>query len=71
MVHRWEEAERVDFFVHVREWKGEPFNTEPGKCDELRWCSVDALPANTIPYVKKAIQNFRDGVMFEEFGWES
>ena len=71
VVHRWEEAERVDFFVHVREWKGEPFNTEPGKCDELRWCSVDALPANTIPYVKKAIQNFRDGVMFEEFGWES
>lgn len=63
-------GERVDFFVHVNAWNGEPFNAEPDKCDELRWCDVDALPVNIIPYVKQAIQNFRSGVVFDEFGWE-
>jgi 8-oxo-dGTP diphosphatase len=64
-------SERVDFFIHVKEWQGEPFNAEPEKCDELRWCDVDELPENIIPYVKQAIQNFRAGVLFEEFGWKS
>jgi 8-oxo-dGTP pyrophosphatase MutT (NUDIX family) len=63
-------GERVDFFVHIKEWRGEPFNAEPDKCDQLRWCNVNALPENIIPYVRQAIQNFRDGVVFEEFGWD-
>jgi len=62
-------SERVDFFVHIKTWDGEPFNAEPNKCDELRWCDLDALPENIIPYVQQAIQNFRNGVVFEEFGW--
>lgn len=70
VMHRKSDDERVDFFVHIRAWDEELFNAEPDKCDELRWCDMDALPENTIPYVKQAIQNFRDGVVFEEFGWE-
>ena len=69
VMHRKSDDERVDLFVHITAWNGEPFNAEPDKCDELRWCYVDALPENTIPYVKQAIQNFRDGIVFEEFGW--
>lgn len=71
VMHRLEGDERVDFFVHIKAWDVEPFNAEPDKCDELRWCDVAALPENTIPYVKQAIQNFRDGVVFEEFGWKA
>lgn len=71
VVHRMEEEERVDFFVHVRQWQGEPVNTEPGKCDELRWVNVNQLPDNIIPYVKKAIQNHRAGIVFYEFGWQT
>lgn len=63
-------GERVDFFVHIKAWDGEPFNAEPEKCDELRWCDVDALPENTIPYVRKAIRNYLDEVPFDEFGWD-
>jgi 8-oxo-dGTP pyrophosphatase MutT (NUDIX family) len=70
VVHRIEEEERVDFFVHVRRWQGEPANTEPDKCDELRWVNVHELPGNTIPYVKKAIQNHQAGIVFQEFGWQ-
>ena len=69
VVHRKDGDERVDFFVHVRHWQGEPANTEPDKCDELRWVNVNELPNNVIPYVKKAIQNHRDGIKFLEFGW--
>lgn len=69
--HRMEEEERVDFFVHVRQWQGEPANTEPAKCDELRWVNVNELPDNTIPYVQQAIQNHRAGIVFHEFGWQT
>jgi mutator protein MutT len=71
VIHRKSDDERVDFFLHIKEWAGEPFNAEPAKCDELRWYDLDALPENTIPYVRKAIWNYLEGVPFDEFGWES
>ena len=67
--HRHEGDERVDFFVHVESWVGEPANVEPEKCDELRWVDMNDLPVNTIRYVRRAIGNFRAKVPFEEFGW--
>ncbi len=70
VMHRNEGDERVDFFVQVDSWQGEPSNNEPDKCDELRWVDIDSLPQNTIPYVRRAIQNHRNGVRFEEFGWQ-
>jgi 8-oxo-dGTP diphosphatase len=63
-------SERVDFFVHVKAWDGEPYNAEPNKCDELRWCNLEALPENAIPYVRRAIRNFLDGSSYDEFGWD-
>jgi ADP-ribose pyrophosphatase YjhB (NUDIX family) len=69
VMHRLEGDERVDFFVHVKEWSGEPVNMESQKCDEMRWTDINNLPDNTIPYIRQAIKNFQSGVMFEEFGW--
>ncbi len=69
VMHRIEDDERVDFFVHVHQWEGEPFNAEPEKCDELCWVDVHQLPENTIPYVRQAIDNHLNGVRFDEFGW--
>jgi 8-oxo-dGTP pyrophosphatase MutT (NUDIX family) len=69
VMHRNEGEERVDFFVRVPAWRGEPVNAEPGKCDELRWCNVEALPENTIPYIRRAIHNDLSDVRFDEFGW--
>ena len=70
VMHRNEGDERVDFFLHVLAWRGEPLNTEPNKCDDLYWEHVDSLPSNTIPYVRRAIQNHRKGIRFDEFGWQ-
>lgn len=69
VIHRKDGDERVDFFVNVSEWTGEPINAEPDKCDEIRWADVDQLPENTIPYIKKAIHNHLNGIKFHEFGW--
>jgi mutator protein MutT len=69
VMHRLEDEERVDFFVRVRRWDAEPFNNEPDKCDDLRWAGLTALPANTVPYVRQALQNYLRGQPFSEFGW--
>lgn len=68
--HRHEDDERVDFFFQVNRWSGEPFNREPEKCDELCWVKFDSLPENTIPYVRRSVENFQAGIPFEEFDWK-
>ena len=67
VMHRIEDDERVDFFVHVHKWQGEPFNAEPDKCDDLRWVEINNLPANTVPYVKHALMNHLNNIPFDEY----
>ena len=67
VMHRMEGDERVDFFVQVHQWQGEPFNAEPEKCDDLLWADLNALPANTIPYVRRALKNHLAGLRFDEY----
>ena len=71
VMHRMEgnkEDERVDFFVHVHRWQGEPFNAEPDKCDDLCWVDIHQLPVNVVPYVRQALGNHLAKVPFDEFG---
>jgi hypothetical protein len=63
--------ERIDFFLSAIAWVGTVSNREPDKCAELRWCALDALPKNTIPYIRAALENFRWGVWFAESGWHT
>lgn len=69
VMHRRDGDERVDFFVNVSEWMGEPVNAEPEKCDDMRWADMNDLPENTIPYIKRALNNHLNGIKFDEFGW--
>ncbi|HZO75476.1 MAG TPA: NUDIX domain-containing protein [Ktedonobacteraceae bacterium] len=69
VMHRKAEDERIDFFLAATWWDGEIVNAEPHKCDELAWYALDALPANVVPYVKKAIDNYRQNNWFDSFGW--
>ncbi len=69
VIHRLEEEERIDFFVWVRRWDKEPSNTEPHKCDDLRWFTLSSLPTNLVPYVNQGITNALQAVPFDEFGW--
>jgi 8-oxo-dGTP diphosphatase len=67
VMHRIEDEERVDFFVQVHKWEGEPFNAEPEKCDDVRWVDMNALPENIVPYVRQALDNHRKGIPFDEY----
>jgi hypothetical protein len=69
-MHRKSDDERVDFFLAVKNWVGEPVIIEPQKCDDLQWQPMDALPNNTIPYIQRALSNLIAERTFDEYGWE-
>jgi 8-oxo-dGTP diphosphatase len=70
VMHRKSEDERLDFFVLIGRWNGEIANHEPQKCDDLAWFPLDHLPDNVIPYVKRALENYQNGIFYSEFGWQ-
>lgn len=70
VMHRRAGDERIDFFFTATEWSGEIINKEPHKCDELAFYPLDRLPENVIPYIRRALDNYRSGRWFDEFGWE-
>ncbi|NLN45886.1 MAG: NUDIX domain-containing protein [Clostridiaceae bacterium] len=67
--HRKTATERVDFFLMADKWKGKITNMEKHMCDDLSWHNLDSLPDNMIPYVRKAIENYRYGINFDMYGW--
>lgn len=67
--HRQSDEERVSFFYQAAHWAGEPRNLEPHKCSDLSWFGIDALPVNTVPYVRQAIELGLAGVRYSELGW--
>ncbi|MGA8943995.1 MAG: NUDIX domain-containing protein [Thermoactinomyces sp.] len=69
VMHRKADDERVDFFAVVTKWEGKIQNMEPHKCDDLRFFPLNELPANIIPYILRAINNYKKGSWFDSFGW--
>jgi 8-oxo-dGTP pyrophosphatase MutT (NUDIX family) len=69
VMNRKSTDERIDFFVVVKRWSGEITNKELHKCDDLSWFPLASLPDNLIPYVRVALINYQNGVLFSEFGW--
>ena len=61
--------ERIDFFMTTSSHEGEVQNCEPNKCDALSWFPLDDLPENTVDYVKQAIEYYKKGITYSEFGW--
>lgn len=58
-------GEGVDFFLRTRRWTGEA--SPRSECDDVRWCAVDALPSNTIAFVRRAIErHLLAGQWFDE-----
>lgn len=71
MHRKAEHDERIDFFMTTARYGGEPTNREPEKCDDLAWFPLDALPTNTVDYVRFALEQIREGKTYSEYGWES
>ena len=70
VMHRKSADERIDFFLSYPLDGEVPRNVEAEKCSELVWATRSALPDDTIPYVRAAIERFDERRWFQEFGWE-
>jgi len=60
----------VGHFFEAQVWAGTPVLCEPDKHGDLQWRHVDALPAETIPYVRQAIQASAVQKPYSEYGWD-
>ncbi|MCK5123003.1 MAG: NUDIX domain-containing protein [Candidatus Pacebacteria bacterium] len=73
IMHRKKEpggdSERIDIFLTVKKWKGEPKNMELDKCDDLGWFSMDNLPENIVPYVKYVLKQIEKNEFYSEWGF--
>lgn len=56
-------------FFATREWRGTPVIAEPDRHRNLAWHAVESLPESTIPYVKAALEAWRRGESYSEWGW--
>lgn len=70
VVHRRSDTNRIEFVMRAGSWWGEPCICEPDKCDRLIWCPRDALPDDTVPYIRAAI-SAGDGPWLLELGWKN
>lgn len=69
VIDRNSDQEYIDFFFVSNKWIGEITIGEPEKCDDLSWFSIDNLPDNLLPYIKEAIENYKNKIAFFESGW--
>ncbi len=64
-----ETGERVDFFFRTQTWNGEPTIREPNKCDGLEWFPLNGIPNNVPPYVRGALKNAQEHIIYSEVDW--
>jgi 8-oxo-dGTP pyrophosphatase MutT (NUDIX family) len=69
VMHSSSSGGRAAFFFTVRKWDGTPENREPGKCSELAWFPLDALPDRMIGYCHVALGHIAVGEAFSVYGW--
>ena len=62
-------GEYIDYFFFCDKWTGDIRNSEPHKCDDLRWFDINDLPDNMVDYIREAIEYYKNGIKFSEFGW--
>lgn len=69
VMHRREKDIRIDLFFTTDGVQEIPKNAGPEKCDDFRWFPLNRLPKNTIPYIRKAINNYLNKIIYSETGW--
>lgn len=68
VMHRPSTSGRVyfDFFFTAEIGGKTVSNGEPHKHDEIQWFPIDAMPENTIPYLKRVPERIEKGIFFSE-----
>ena len=64
------ERDNIDLFMTCDQWEGTVKNCEPHKCSELRFFSLEALPENTVGYIREVVEAAFKQELYSEKGWE-
>jgi 8-oxo-dGTP pyrophosphatase MutT (NUDIX family) len=57
------------FYFQTRQYSGKEAINEPEKCSELRWFSLQNLPADLIIDRQLILQHLNNGIYYDELGW--
>ncbi|MFC8360736.1 NUDIX domain-containing protein [Streptomyces griseorubiginosus] len=60
---------RIALVFQARSWTGDPEILEPDRCLEWRWWKPQDLPAEVVPYTRRAIDGILQGRPYSEDGW--
>lgn len=60
-------ADYIDFYFLVVNFAGEAQNKIPEQCNELKWVKWNALPPNTVPEVRYALECIKQNKVYSEF----
>lgn len=66
VMHVHGEKDIFVFFFVAHRWEGEPENREPQYCDSVQWFPLNALPSNTIPQTRLALEYIKTGNTYSE-----
>ena len=58
------------FYFQAWQYNGQEIIHEPEKCSELCWFNVQNLPADLIIDRRLILQHLRDGIPYDELGWD-
>ena len=56
-------------YFKATKWFGTPCINEPEKNEELKWIDINNLPSNIVNDRYLAIDNYKNGIKYSEFGW--
>jgi mutator protein MutT len=59
--------ERLNLYFELKEWEGEPINSEPDKCSEIKWYDLGNLPNNLVPELQHMFQHYKTGENYGDF----
>lgn len=66
-IRRAENENYINFFFYTDQWEGTPEIKEPEKCSELKWVEVGRLPDNVIEAEKRAVYNYQNNIVWDEY----
>lgn len=72
LIHKINDYDKIYYngYFKAKKWKGEPRIGEPDKNEEIKWFYIDKLPKNLVDDRKVAIQNYKNKIVYSEFGWD-
>jgi len=68
LIHRISEDVYYNGYFKVTKWEGKPRINEPEKNEEIKWFAIDDMPENLVPDRKLAMENYKKGIKYNEFG---